>query len=90
MSSALTVTDNKPAEVLLIGLGAVGIICEALSVPCSIDKLMVPVDAYLLEKQKLARVTCVARPKKFARLQGITAKPQKGHILKHWLYRERD
>lgn len=71
MSSTVTAIDfeNKPAEVLLVGFGAVGIIY-----------------AYLLESKKLARVTCLARAKKYIRLQerGIDIHSKKWGVITGW------
>jgi hypothetical protein len=54
---------TPPAEVLIVGFGAVGVICKN---PPSSDKKyahIICLDGYLLEQNGKARVTAVARSK---------------------------
>lgn len=58
----IPVYNGKPAEVLIVGFGAVGIICKFRIKPCNLEYLTSQnTDGYLLEKYKRARVTAIAR-----------------------------
>lgn len=56
-------TSSPLQEILIVGLGAVGTICESLVTSCSIylAEILPSKDGYILQNSGLVNVTIVAR-----------------------------